>query len=74
VEQSPEKGNTDSFSSYGSLHTGSENFTLFNMQTSQKLFHISKGSDFWTYADWEFFDHLSEYYTPLSHKTSLGKW
>jgi hypothetical protein len=28
--------------------------------------HISAGTVFWTYADWEFFAHFSEYYTTLN--------
>jgi hypothetical protein len=27
--------------------------------------HISAGTVFWTYADWDFSAHLSEYYTPI---------
>jgi hypothetical protein len=31
--------------------------------------HISADTDFWTYADWDCFVYLSEYYTPLNPVT-----
>jgi hypothetical protein len=34
-------------------------FTLLNMRTSQKLPHISGGTDFWAYVDCDVFGHLS---------------
>jgi hypothetical protein len=34
-----------------------------------KIAHISAGTGFWTYVDWDVFAHLSEYYTPLKPVT-----
>jgi hypothetical protein len=31
--------------------------------------HVSAGTGFWTYVDWDIFAHLSDYYTPLKPVT-----
>jgi hypothetical protein len=74
VESSPTRG-TPIPSAAAILHTlipGSSS-TLFNMQTSQKLAHISQGFDFWIYVDWNPFANLSQSYTPLNPVTHLFK-
>jgi hypothetical protein len=53
MKNSPDKGETYTFSSCNSSHTGSRTFFRSSyMQTSSKLTHISAGIDFWTYVNW----------------------
>jgi hypothetical protein len=40
-----------------------------SIQSNAELAHVSAGTGFWTYVDWDFFAHLSEYYTPLKPVT-----
>jgi hypothetical protein len=70
VESSPTTG-TPIPSAVAILHTlipGSSS-TLLNMQIPRKLAHISPGTDFWIYVDWNPFANLSESYTPLNPVT-----
>jgi hypothetical protein len=58
-----------------SVHLGDEEMkvALKCMETTQNICcrghthiaHITAGIGFWTYVDWYFFAHLSEYYTSL---------
>jgi hypothetical protein len=32
--------------------------------SSAKLAYVPAGTSFWTYVHWDYFAHLSEYYTP----------
>jgi hypothetical protein len=46
-----------------SKYTGTTHSTCRRDHTN--IAHISASTGFWTYVDWEFFAHLSEYYTFL---------
>jgi hypothetical protein len=60
MESSPDRGNTDTFSSCNSSHIGSG--ILFHS-------HISASTGFWVYVDWDYFAYLSENYTPSKRVT-----
>jgi hypothetical protein len=56
MENSPDKGNTNAFSSCCSSHTGSRMiYDSSQYANFTKLSHISADIDFWTYVDWDFF-------------------